>query len=202
MSTSYKQISGLKTRVAEFGLRVDSMGLSRQFQKMMIVLVLIWAAFSTSTLVWTFWPSSQIVPMPSVVVNPPIAAMTRSGADDVALDGMLNLGLFGAAIGMGDIDALELEPEAVPDGIEEGARDTQLDLKLVGTLAGSEPDAGTAVIEVKGKQITFAVGDELPIATRVSLAKVLPTRVVLDNNGAYELLTLFADPTVSFGLIE
>jgi general secretion pathway protein C len=64
----------------------------------------------------------------------------------------------------------------------------------VGTLAGSEPDAGTAVIEVKGKQITFAVGDELPIATRVSLAKVLPTRVVLDNNGAYELLKLFADP--------
>jgi len=202
VSTSYKQISGLKARVAEFGLRVDSMGLSRQFQKMTMVLVLIWAAFSTSTLVWAFWPSSQIAPMPSVVVNPPIAAMTRSGADDVALDGMLNLGLFGAAIGMGDIDALELEPEAVPDGIEEGARDTQLDLKLVGTLAGSEPDAGTAVIEVKGKQITFAVGDELPIATRVSLAKVLPTRVVLDNNGAYELLTLFADPTVSFGVIE
>jgi hypothetical protein len=96
VSKSYEQISGLKARVAEFGLRMDSMGLSRQFQKMMIVLVLIWAAFSTSTLVWAFWPSSQIAPMPAVVVNPPIAAMTRSGADDVALDGMLNLGLFGA----------------------------------------------------------------------------------------------------------
>jgi general secretion pathway protein C len=202
VSTSYKQISGLKTRVAEFGLRIDLMGLSRQFQNMMIVLVLIWTAFSASTLVWAFWPSSEIAPMPSVVVNPPIAEMTRSGADDVVLDGMLGLGLFGVTIDIGDINALELVPEAVPDGIEEGARDTQLDLKLVGTLAGSEPDAGTAVIEVKGKQITFAVGDELPIATQVSLAKVLPTRVVLNNNGAYELLKLFADPTASFGLIE
>jgi general secretion pathway protein C len=202
VSKSYEQINGLKARVAEFGLRVDSMGLSRQFQKVMIVLVSIWATFSTSTLVWAFWPSSEIVSMPSAVVNPPTAAMTRSGADDVVLEGMLGLGLFGVAIDMGAIAALELVPEAVPDGIEKGARDTQLDLELVGTLAGSEPDVGTAVIDVKGKQITFAVGDELPIATRVSLAKVLPTRVVLDNNGAYELLKLFDDPTASFGLIE
>ncbi|MDG1065237.1 MAG: type II secretion system protein N [Luminiphilus sp.] len=202
MSKSYEQISGLKAQVAEFGLRMGLVGLPRQFQKMVIVSVFIWAAFSASALFWAFWPSSKIVAMPAVVVNPPLDATTRSGADEVVLEGMLDLGLFGDAIDMGDINALELMPEAVPDGIEKGARDTQLDLKLVGTLAGSVPDAGTAVIEVKGRQMTFAVGDELPIASRVRLAKVLPTRVVLDNNGAYELLKLFDEPTAFFGPIE
>ena len=99
------------------------------------------------------------------------------------------------------VDERQLVPDAVPEGIENGARDTQLDLKLVGTLAGSEPDEGTAVIEVKGRQATFAVGDELPISARVRLAKVLPTRVVLDNNGTYELLNLFDDSALSLGSI-
>ena len=139
--------------------------------------------------------------MPAAIINPATPATTRVGADEVALEGMLGLGLFGVAAGVEPVDERQLVPDAVPEGIENGARDTQLDLKLVGTLAGSEPDEGTAVIEVKGRQATFAVGDELPISARVRLAKVLPTRVVLDNNGTYELLNLFDDSALSLGPI-
>ena len=39
----------------------------------------------------------------------------------------------------------------------------------------------------------YRVGDELPIGGNVSIAKVLPQRVVLNNNGTYELLNLFED---------
>ena len=201
VSKSYQQMSGLKAQVVEFALRVGSVGLSTQFQKLVIVLVAIWAAFSASALILAFWPASKIIPMPAAIINPATPATTRVGADEVALEGMLGLGLFGVAAGSEPVDERQLVPDAVPEGIENGARDTQLDLKLVGTLAGSEPDEGTAVIEVKGRQATFAVGDELPISARVRLAKVLPTRVVLDNNGTYELLNLFDDSALSLGSI-
>ncbi len=194
-------MSGLKAQVVEFALRVGSVGLSAKFQKLVIVLVACWAAFSASALILAFWPASKIIPMPAAIINPATPATTRVGADEVALEGMLGLGLFGVAAGVEPVDERQLVPDAVPEGIENGARDTQLDLKLVGTLAGSEPDEGTAVIEVKGRQATFAVGDELPISARVRLAKVLPTRVVLDNNGTYELLNLFDDSALSLGSI-
>ena len=178
------------------------MSLSTQFQKLVIVLVAIWAAFNAAVLILAFWPASNIIPVPTAIINPATPATTRVGADEVALEGMLGLGLFGVAAALEPVDERQLMRDAVPEAIESGARDTQLDLELVGTLAGGEPNEGTAVIEVKGRQATFAVGDELPISTRVRLAKVLPTRVVLDNNGTYELLNLFEDSALSLGPIE
>ena len=202
VSKSFQQISGLKTRVVELGLRMGSLGLSTQFQGIVIVLISIWAAFSASALILAVWPASNIISMPSAIMNPAIPTAVRNGADEVVLEGMLGLGLFGVASDFEAVNNSRLVPEPEPRGIENGARDTQLDLKLVGTLAGSEADEGTAVIEVKGKQATFAVGDELPISARVRLAKVLPTRVVLDNNGTYELLNLFEDSALSLGPVE
>lgn len=198
MNKPHQQISGLKAQVVGLKLHLTSMSPPAQLQSIVLCSVLIWSAFSVSALTWALWPSTKISPMPSSVVNPPTFVAARPGASNVVLDDMLNLGLFGVSVDEGDIEALDLQPSTVPDGIEKGARDTQLDLQLVGTLAGNEPDAGTAVIEVKGRQVTFSVGDELPIGTRVRLAKVLPTRVVLDNNGTYELLELFEDSASLF----
>ena len=200
VSKSDEKVSELRTQFMAAALRMGSLSLPVRFQSSAVVLVLIWAAFSASAIVWAFLPSSNVAPMPAFVVNPAIPVAKRSADKQVVLEGMLGLGLFGTATDITDLNEVELMPEAVPDGIEEGARDTQLDLKLVGTLAGTEPDMGTAVIEVKGRQITFAVGDELPIAARVRLAKVLPTRVVLDNSGTYELLQLFDETSTSFGI--
>lgn len=194
----YQQISGLKAQVVGIKLRLTSVSPPAQLQSIVLFLVLIWSALSVSALAWALWPSTKISPMPGIVVNPPMLVTARPGASNVVLDHMLNPGLFGVSVDEGGIEEFDLQPSNVPDGIEKGARDTQLDLQLVGILAGSEPDAGTAVIEVKGRQETFSVGDELPIGTRVRLAKVLPTRVVLDNNGTYELLELFKDSASLF----
>lgn len=198
MNKPNQQFSVLKAQLVGLKLRLKSMSPPAQLQPIVLFAVLIWSAFSVSALAWALWPSTKISPMPSSVVNPPTFVTARPGASNVVLDDMLDLGLFGVSVDEGGIEELDLPPSNVPDGIEKGARDTQLDLQLVGTLAGSEPDAGTAVIEVKGRQVTFSVGDELPIGTRVRLAKVLPSRVVLDNNGTYELLELFEDSASLF----
>jgi general secretion pathway protein C len=202
VSKLHTQVDEFKSRFTEGASRVGPMLLSPQFQSLVFGVIFIWASFSASALIWAFWPRSPIAPMPAVVLNPANPAYVIAKANQVALPDMLGLGLFGIAAGATSIGDLELIPDAVPDGIEKGAQDTRLDLILVGTLADSEPDAGTAIIEVAGKQAAFAVGDELPISARVRLAKVLQTSVVLDNNGTYELLKLFKDGRASLGVIK
>ena len=76
-------------------------------------------------------------------------------------------------------------------GIEKGARETRLDLRLVGVVASSEDGLGHAMIEHRKKQDIYAVDDKLPVSGRVTLAKVMPQQVVLNNGGTYELLKLF-----------
>jgi general secretion pathway protein C len=95
------------------------------------------------------------------------------------------------------VDAV-LEPEPAGaassrDGIEKGARETRLALKLRGVLASSRDGMGYAVIEYQSQQEMYAVEDKLPLPGQVVLAKVMPRQVVLDNGGTYELLELFEE---------
>ena len=79
------------------------------------------------------------------------------------------------------------------DGIENGARETRLALKLTGIVASTSDGLGSAMIEAKKQQELYSVGDALPANGKVTLAKILPKQVVIDNNGTYELITLFSD---------
>ena len=82
------------------------------------------------------------------------------------------------------------------EGIEKGARETRLALKLRGVVASSEDGLGYAIIEHNAQQDIYAVEDTLPLPGQVTLAKVMPAQVVLDNGGTYELLELFEDSTL------
>jgi general secretion pathway protein C len=86
-------------------------------------------------------------------------------------------------------------------GIEEGARETRLDLKLRGIISSTDDGLGHAIIEYKLKQQVYAVEDKLPISGRVTLAKVMPDRIVIDNRGTYELLILYEDSALSPQLV-
>jgi general secretion pathway protein C len=101
--------------------------------------------------------------------------------------------------------APEAEPEpaasASRDGIEKGARETRLALKLRGVVASSEDGLGYAVIEYQSQQDIYAVEDKLPLPGQVSLAKVMPRQVVLDNAGTYELLELFEESPLDSQLV-
>jgi general secretion pathway protein C len=117
-----------------------------------------------------------------------------SGVEVVDIDRMRAWHLFGEAGAVSS--APVVEETAAPtarEGIEKGARETRLDLKLRGVVASSEDGLGHAIIEYKSKQAVYAVEDKLPLSGQVVLAKVMPTQVVLDNGGTYELLQLFED---------
>ena len=79
------------------------------------------------------------------------------------------------------------------EGIENGARETSLALTLTGIVASTADGLGSAMIEARKKQELYSVGDDLPANGKVTLAKILPKQVVIDNNGTYELITLFDD---------
>ena len=81
-------------------------------------------------------------------------------------------------------------------GIEDGAQQTRLQLKLRGIVASTGDGLGHAIIENQNLQAVYAVGDKLPAAGQVKLAKVMPQQVVLDNGGTYELLVLFEESSI------
>ena len=171
-------------------------------QGCLVAVAVVWVCINFAGVAWSLWPTEKVSPPPSGIANPITTTSSPSTGPQVDLDAMLGLGLFGEPMNQTDpAAATQNLGSEVPEGIEAEARETRLDLVLVGTLAESGNELGTAVIEIRGQQKPYRVGDELPIGGKVSIAKVLPQRVVLDNNGTYELLNLFDDaaPVIAVG---
>ncbi|KGE05380.1 type II secretion system protein GspC [Pseudohaliea rubra] len=169
----------------------------RRLQQALLVLLAAWVCFSLARLGWSFLPTPT-APMPpaSALVNPASRAAAPAAGPAVDIEAAVSWHLFGEAGALTEEALAELAQQqattAKPKaGIEDGARETRLALTLTGIVATDEDGLGFAMIEHRGAQQVYAVGDELPVGGRVVLAKVLPQRVVLDNGGTYELLTLF-----------
>ncbi len=166
-------------------------------QKLQLALMLvlaIWSCYSFAQILWALVPDATVDSTVAAPINPAIVQRLSQSSINVELDDLLGLGLFGEPL----IDAEtilpnEVAPTSSRDGIENGAQETRLDLLLQGVLASSSTGLGVAVIEVKGTQANYKVGDKLPLSGAISLAKVMPKQVVIDNDGTYELLRLFEE---------
>lgn len=169
----------------------------KRIQMMILLLLAVWIAASVASLLWSLWSGPTASEQPAVIINPPGQIKEAQKTASVNLESMLGLGLFGDPIATADEIAVQAVEVTERDGIERGARETRLDLVLVGTLVTSRDGLGTAVIEARKEQVTYAVGDALPVAANVTLAKVLPKQVVLDNAGKFELLTLFEENSLA-----
>lgn len=158
-----------------------------------LALAALWLLASLAQLFWAFWPQPDVTPA-AAPLNPAQGAARRAVAGPaVDLEALRAAALFGRR----DASDVAATPAPTPrearEGIEEGARETRLDLVLRGVAASPVEGQGSAVIEVRGQQHVFRVDQALPLPRRVTLAKVLPDRVVLDNAGTYELLRLYAE---------
>ena len=172
-----------------------------QMRRVVLVMALLWLVFACAQIVWALLPSGDaVLPPQSAILNPIEASGEQQSGDIVNIDELLSWHLLGKA------DETTAEVTAtVPDplqatgreGIEEGARETRLDLKLRGIIASTSDGLGHAIIEHKSKQQVYAVEDKLPLSGTVLLAKVMRDRVVIDNRGTYELLLLFEDSPLS-----
>ena len=160
----------------------------------LIVLLVLWALVSASQLLWMPFRGGDIETMPSMALNPPALNHSRERTV-IDVSAVLGSGLFGGAP-----EALAAEADATSgiesdrEGIEQDAKETRLALKLTGIVASTDDGLGSAVIEAGAKEQVYAVDDVLPASGRVTLAKVMPTQVVIDNNGTYELIKLYEGP--------
>lgn len=167
----------------------------RRLRQLLLALLLLWLLLSLARLVWSLLPAEDELAEVPAVINPVVPTGPRESAVDVDIDQLRAWHLFGEA-GQ-EVQQLPQEvPSAAPaarDGIEKGARETRLQLRLRGVVASTEDGLGHAIIEHRNKQEVYAVDDKLPLSGEVLLAKVMPRQVVLDNGGTYELLTLYEE---------
>jgi general secretion pathway protein C len=173
----------------------------RRLRQLVIGLALIWLLVACARLVWAFFPVDQTaLPADVVILNPAEAATKNHQAKPVDINAMLSWHLLGKA---DEAAANSVISESQPaqatgrEGIEEGASETRLDLRLRGIIASTVDGLGHAIIEYKSKQQVYTVEDKLPVSGRVILAKVMADRVVIDNRGTYELLVLFEESELS-----
>ncbi len=167
----------------------------RRLRLAVLALLGLWLVLSLARLFWALFPVAEPQPGESVaVINPATASAGPTARAEVDIDALRGRHLFGDASAAEIAEALP-EPEAAKaserEGIEKGARETRLQVTLRGVVSASEDGLGHAIIEYRNQQDVYAVDDKLPVSGNVVLAKVMPRQVVLDNNGTYELLTLF-----------
>jgi general secretion pathway protein C len=164
-------------------------------QRGLIAVLVVWAVNSMANTVWALMPSSPVEVSKSVVINPPPPTADASGGvETIDVSSILGMSVFGAVEPSEVQELAAVGTVANPrDGIENGARETNLALTLTGIVASTADGLGSAMIEARKKQELYSVGDDLPANGKVTLAKILPKQVVIDNNGTYELITLFDD---------
>ncbi len=169
---------------------------ARQVKGVLYALAGLWLLLAVANMVWALLPQPQPLAMSGPSLNPLQGSAGSQQRLDVNIEEVVAWNLFGTAAGK-PVPKAAIDERGVGrgtgdlDGIENTARQTKLNLKLQGIVASSDVGSARAVIENQRKQKQYAVGDKLPVSGKVTVAKILADRVVLDNSGKYELLMLF-----------
>lgn len=155
----------------------------QRWQFLVRLLLVLSLAASLARLFWL------LVPVPAIpaatVAIPAVVNHVVSDSQAVNIAQLKALNVFGKAAAVPKQDA--------PAVIENQAVDTHLNLTLLGVMSSSDEKAGRAIISTGDKQDVYAVGAALPVGNGVTLSKVLPDRVIVNNNGQYESLWLYKD---------
>jgi len=160
--------------------------------KFLVTLILVvWLSYSLACLFWLFAPAPDI---PTASVSSVVSSAGRGANSGQAIDiqALKEAHIFGEA----DEAAIAEENVSVApvaNNVENEAVDTQLNLILRGVVGSNLETGGRAIIANGSEQNIYAPGDELPAGRGVTLAKVLDTRVILNNNGRYESLWLYQE---------
>ncbi len=198
--TRSKQLIQLSNRVFTGGQRLAQPEYLAKIQRFLLLLLLLWGVRSSVHMFWAIWPIPVIDAPNSVLINPVNSAAVAAPPEVIDVSSLLGLGLFGLPVPEAAVLASVALASNPREGLEQGARESSLDLTLTGIVASTEDGLGIAIIETNKLESNYAVGDALPISGSVKVAKVMPTQIVLDNNGTYELLRLFDKPIASISV--
>lgn len=195
-STVSARASAALTSVLNTLARPDQ---ARRLRRVLLCLLAIWLVLALTRLIWALVPAAEpAATVVSEVINPVTSGGSARDAEPVDIDSLVGWHLFGE---VGEV-LLDVPPPqeslqaSSRDGIEDGASETRLRLKLRGIVSSQEDGLGFAIIESNNEQAVYAVEDKLPLSGEVILAKVMPKQVVLDNGGTYELLVLYEESSM------
>jgi len=84
-----------------------------------------------------------------------------------------------------------VKPESVPkkELLPDTMSATKLNLTLVGVIAATEPRYSSAIIAYQGKQDSYFIDSKIE-GTSASVYEIYEDRIVLDENGVYQILML------------
>jgi general secretion pathway protein C len=130
----------------------------------------------------------KVVTLAAIVVNEtshavivPVPRRVVADTAPRAVENVADAHLFGVFQG---------EAEASAASQEAAAPDTTLDVKLTGILFGKDPQHREAIIASSGHERTYRAGQEIDSAGGATVRDVLADSVLLERQGAAELLRL------------
>ena len=159
--------------------QLGKLPLKKLQQSVNLVLVIV-VAWLLARLSWQLVPESDTATF--IPAAPSGQAKTQASSPD--LRSLLAFSLFGKASA-----EPEQAKEVVAPVVTEAPK-TTLNVKLTGLVAvGDDPLHGSAIIESRGNEATYAVDDKID-GTNAVLKQVLSDRVLLQQAGRYETLML------------
>lgn len=153
-------------------------------------LIVFWLFFLMAVLLaaqvtWKLIPAN--VPQATWQATP----IGATSAKSINLQDVRNLHLFG------DHDASQIQTTTMVETITDAPK-TSLSILLTGVVASTTETMGLAVIDSRGVQDTYGLGDKIS-GTSASLKEVYADRIIITNNGRYETLMLDGLPYTTNG---
>ncbi len=145
------------------------------------VLLLIYIAFMAAKITWLVVPQKLITTnFTTNATTTKYAAQKSNTEKSVPISALQALNLFG-----------QYKEQRKDNFVEQitDAPQTRLNLTLSGLVASDDVEIAAAIIENKGKQETYGVGDIIK-GTRANLEQVLIDRVIIKQSGRLETLML------------
>lgn len=144
-----------------------------------VVLLAIYLIAYAAQLTWRLMPTPVSASDPLQRTSNGSAQVTRSSS--INLNRIKQLNLFG-----------QLNQQTSPQVTQEDVTDapeTKLNLVLTGVVASTDVEAGAAVVENKGSQQTYGIGEKIE-GTNATLREVFNDRVIIRNGPRNETLML------------
>jgi general secretion pathway protein C len=171
--------SSLRSRMGvDLLTRLAALGMDKRLPLLALLLLIALLAQSLAQLTWQVLPTQPQKALVAPRSATPGAAKTGQSRD-ADIRRIAQWHLFG--------DVTKVTPKPVAEVTE--APDTRLNLKLLGLLASSDPQAARAIIaDGKGVEEAYAVGQNLP--GNAVLREIYADRVILEYRGRLEALRL------------
>jgi len=150
----------------------------KRLRTIVVVLLSLYLIAFAAKLMWRIIPEPQLSATPTASRIAPISS--PSGQSGVDIKKIQQLNLFGNATA---------KPKPVEAADITDAPETRLNLVLTGVVSSSIENAGTAIIENKGSQAVYGIGEKIE-GTNATLQRVYTDRVIIKNGVRNETLML------------